>query len=234
MTDRTRAETSLPARTTPIRGVVFDMDGLLLDSETLAMDALEEAARDLGHDMPLSFCRRMIGVPADGCRKLVREEYGADFPMERFFQLQEEHLRRYVDTGRLVLKEGVEPLLELLDELQLPRAIATSSSRYRADHHLKLAGLDGRFDAVVTRDDVTRGKPDPEPYLKAAERIGVAPEDGLALEDSHSGALAAYAAGFRVVVVPDLLPPSEDVREKAFAVVESLLHVRDWLRRVDM
>ena len=213
----------------PVHGVVFDMDGLLLDSETLAMDALVDAGRDLGHDVPMAFCRRMIGVPADGCRKLVRETYGADFPLERFFEQHEVRLRGYVDTGRLALKQGVLPLLDLLDRLALPRAIATSSSRYRAEHHLRLVGLDTRFDAIITRDDVSRGKPDPEPYLKAASMIGVAPHDCLALEDSHSVAMAAHAAGIRVIVVPDLLEPTQDVRAKALAIAQDLHAVRAWL-----
>ncbi|MFT8674859.1 MAG: HAD family phosphatase [Acetobacter sp.] len=213
----------------PVHGVVFDMDGLLLDSETLAMDALVAAGHDLGHDVPMAFCRRMIGVPADGCRKLVRDTYGADFPLERFFEQQEVRLRDFVDTGRLALKNGVLPLLDLLDRRGLPRAIATSSSRYRAEHHLRLVGLDTRFDAIVTRDDVSRGKPDPEPYLKAAKAIGVAPHACLALEDSHSGAMAAHAAGIRVIVVPDLLEPTPDVRARALAIVQDLHAVRTWL-----
>lgn len=232
MAEPTTAPKLLPPDTTPIRGVVFDMDGLLLDSEILAMEALVDAARDLGRDMPMSFCRRMIGVPADGCRRLVIENYGEDFPMARFFELQEEHLRRYVDTGRLVLKNGVEPLLDLLDELKLPRAIATSSSRYRTDHHLELVGLLSRFDAIVTRDDVSKGKPDPEPYLTAASLINVQPEECLAFEDSHSGARAAHAAGIRVIVVPDLLAPAEDIHEKAFAIIDDLHIAADWLRQV--
>ncbi|MBO1324981.1 HAD family phosphatase [Acetobacter sp. TBRC 12305] len=213
----------------PVHGVVFDMDGLLLDSETLAMEALVDAGRDMGHDVPMAFCRRMIGVPADGCRKLVRDTYGADFPLERFFEQQEVRLRGYVDTGRLALKDGVLPLLDLLDRLGLPRAIATSSSRYRAEHHLRLVGLDTRFDAIITRDDVSRGKPNPEPYLKAARTIGVEPPYCLALEDSHSGAMAAHAAGIRVIVVPDLLEPTQDVRAKALAIVRDLHVVRTWL-----
>ncbi|GAA4501326.1 HAD family hydrolase [Gluconacetobacter tumulicola] len=220
-----------PSAFQAVKGVIFDMDGLLLDSETLAMDALAEAGTDLGYDVPLAFCRGMIGMPADICRQMVHDTYGTDFPLERFFALQEEHLRRYVDSDRLVLKKGVIPLLDLLDRLGLPRAIATSSSRYRTDHHLELVGLLTRFDAIVTRDDVTRGKPNPEPYLTAAEKIGIAPEACLALEDSHNGARAAHAAGIPVIVVPDLLTPTEDIREKALAIVNDLDHVRHWLEQ---
>lgn len=215
----------------PVKGVIFDMDGLLLDSENLAMEALVASAHALGHDMSMAFCRRMIGVPADGCRALVREAFGESFPSDAFFEGQEIALRQMVDAGKLTLKEGVVPLLDLLDTLHLPRAIATSSSRVRADHHLKLVGLFDRFDAIVTRDDVHRGKPDPEPYLKAAEAIKIPPSLCLALEDSHTGARAAHAASIRVIVVPDLLQPTDDVRAKAWAVVESLHDVAAFIRR---
>lgn len=219
----------LNEKAAPVRGVIFDMDGLLLDSEILAMDALVDAGKDIGYDVPMSFCRQMIGVPADGCRKLVKEAYGVDFPIDEFFSRQEVVLRDYVDNGRLVLKEGVIPLLDLLDELKLPRAIATSSSRYRTDHHLELVGLNTRFNATVTRDDVSVGKPNPEPYLTAAKKIGVAPEYCLALEDSHSGAKAAHAAGIRVFVVPDLMEPTDEIRQKALAVVKDLHAVCTYL-----
>lgn len=231
MAAETVLDTMLATKPAPIRGVIFDMDGLLLDSETLAMDALVAAGDELGYDMLASFCRRMIGLPADDCRRLVQDNYGADFPLEQFFARQEVHLRNFVDTGRLALKTGVEPLLDLLDRLKLPRAIATSSSRYRTDHHLKLVGLDGRFDAIVTRDDVSRGKPNPEPYLTAARKIGIAPEFCLALEDSHNGARAAHAAGIRVIVVPDLLEATDEIRGKALAVVDDLHTVRAYIER---
>ncbi|GBR02525.1 HAD family hydrolase [Acetobacter oeni] len=229
MTECLSPDALFPSGQEPVRGVIFDMDGLLLDSETLAMEALVLAGADLGHDVSMSFCRMMIGVPADGCRRLVREAWGGDFPIDRFFALQEVHLRHLVDTGRLALKKGVEPLLDLLDRLELPRAIATSSSRLRTDHHLKLVGLFDRFDAIVTRDDVTAGKPDPEPYLTAAARIGIPPDYCLALEDSHSGARAAHAAGIRVIVVPDLLDATDEIRGKALAVVEDLTIVRTYI-----
>ncbi|WP_323990055.1 HAD family phosphatase [Nguyenibacter sp. L1] len=219
-----------PFQPRPIDGVIFDMDGLLLDSETLANEALVGAGASLGVDIPPAFCRRLVGVPADGCRVLVREAYGPDFPLETFFARQEAHLSALVAAGRLVLKAGVEPLLDYLDRQCLPRAIATSSSRSRTDHHLAQVGLDRRFDAIVTRDDVTHGKPDPEPYLTAARRIGQAPERCLALEDSHSGARAAHAAGIPVIVVPDLLDPTEDIRAKALAVMDDLHAVLDYVR----
>ncbi|AFC87023.1 HAD family hydrolase [Frateuria aurantia] len=209
----------------PVRAVIFDMDGLLLDSETLAMDSLVSAGQALGYDIPYSFCRRMIGIPADVCREMVFSTYGRDFPLQQFFEVHEVHLRELVDSGKLGLKAGVIELLDYLDRHRIPRAIATSSSRVRTDHHLALVGLLQRFDHIVTRDDVSRGKPDPEPYLTAAAKLGVTPADCLALEDSYNGVRAAHAAAIRVIMVPDLLEPIEEMHEKALHIVDDLHRV---------
>ncbi|MBB3172375.1 HAD superfamily hydrolase (TIGR01509 family) [Endobacter medicaginis] len=212
-----------------IDAVIFDMDGLILDTETLAMDALVSAGAELGYDMPRSFCHLMIGAPADRCRELVVERYGADFPLERYFELQEIHLRRLVDAGRMQLKRGVLELLDWLDAQGIRRAIATSSSRARTDHHLGLMGIAQRFEHIVTRDDVTRGKPNPDPFLTAAKKLGIAPAHCLVLEDSFNGIRAAHAAGMRVIMVPDLLDPTDEIRGLAHRVVPSLHDVIDFL-----
>ncbi len=217
----------MPARPalSPIEAVIFDMDGLLLDSETLSMEALRTAGAALGVDMPASFCLGMIGNSVDLCQAMIRERHGDVFPLDRFFALHGEHLDALVLSGRLALKDGVATLLDALDRRGLPCAVATSSGRHRALHHLKQAGIAGRFGRIVTRDDVSRGKPDPEPYLTAAAGLGVPPAACLALEDSHTGVRAAHAAGMRVVMVPDLLQPTAEMHQKAHRIVRSLHEV---------
>lgn len=207
---------------TPVEAVIFDMDGLLLDTESLAMAALVSAGQALGYDMKEEFCYLMIGAPADKCRALVTEKYGSDFPLERYFTTQEVHLRDLVEAGKMQLKTGVIEILDELDQRGLKRAIATSSSRSRTDHHLQLAGIGHRFEHIVTRDDVTRGKPNPDPYLKAAALLGVAPERCLALEDSYNGVRAAVAAGMRVIMIPDLLPATDEMHVVAHKIVQNL------------
>ena len=162
-----------------VEAVVFDMDGLLIDSETLAMESLMSAGAELGYDLPMEFCRKMIGVPADQCRELTAHAYGAEFPISEFFDLHETHLHRLVETGRIETKPGAAPLLEALERQAIPKAIATSSSRERAERHLRSAGIAERFDIVITRQDVTNGKPHPEPYVKATAALGRGVENTL-------------------------------------------------------
>ncbi|WP_336762650.1 HAD family phosphatase [Asaia sp. VD9] len=217
----------------PIKGILFDMDGVLLDSETLSLEAFVSAARELGHDMPLDFARQMIGLPGDACAKLVTDTYGPDIDLGRLFRTQDVHMHKLVEAGGLVMKEGVVPLLDYLDARGLPRAIATSSGRSRTETHLRHVGIYDRFDTIITRDDVSRGKPDPEPYLKAAQAIGVEPAFCLAIEDSHNGARAAHAAGIRVIVVPDLMTPNEEIIGKAHEIMDDLHQVREFIERAD-
>ncbi|MFI9508122.1 HAD family hydrolase [Nocardia sp. NPDC052566] len=214
---------------TPVRAVVFDMDGLLIDSERLAMESLVSAGAELGYDMPIEFCRSMIGVPADRCRELAAAAYGPDFPLERYFVVHEVHLRVLVDSGRLTTKPGAAELLDYLEFQGIPKAIATSSSRDRADHHLRLVGLADRFDAVITRQDVTNGKPDPEPYLTAMAALGGEVETTLALEDSTNGLRAAHAAGLRCLLIPDLVQPTDESRHMAHRLYPDLLHAVDYI-----
>ena len=216
----------------PPAAVIFDMDGLLLDSETLSMEALIHAGRELGADMPETFCRSMIGLALDRCRIMIVDRCGPGFPLDRYVALHAERLDAFVAAGRLVLKRGALELLDALDRLRLPRAIATSSGRPRTMHHLGLVGIAQRFDAIVTRDEVRHGKPHPEPFLTAAALLGVPPADCLALEDSHNGVRAAHAAGMRVVMVPDLLAPNDDMREKAHRIEASLHDVAGFLESV--
>ncbi|MGQ3055207.1 MAG: HAD family hydrolase [Roseateles sp.] len=205
--------------------VIFDMDGLLLDSETLALDAMKDAAEALGLDMPVALRRQMIGVPDDVCRSLVAAHYGSVEPVEPLFAGAARLLEAAVAAGRLQRKPGVGAVLDQLDRLGLPRAVATSSGERRAHHHLDMAGLLPRLDAVLTRDNVARGKPHPDLYLAAARHLGIAPQRCLAFEDSYNGVHAAVAAGMPVVMVPDLLPATAEMQAVAVMVIGSLREI---------
>ncbi|MFC9996119.1 HAD family hydrolase [Nocardia sp. NPDC127526] len=217
----------------PVHAVVFDMDGLLLDSERLAVESLLVSGDRIGYRLSNEFCHSLIGMPADRCRELAVAAYGPDFPLDAFFQRHEATIAELVDAGRLTVKPGVTELLDELDRRGLPRAIATSSGRDRTRHHLRAAGIDQRFDAVVTRQDVQCGKPHPEPYLTATAALGAVPEYTLACEDSPNGLRAAHAAGLRCVLIPDLVPATAETRELAHRVYPDLLHVIDYLATTD-
>jgi len=157
------------------------------------------------------------------------------FPVDAFQEAWVRHFWVIAET-RLELKPGALELLDALDRLRLPRAIATSSSRRTIERHLTAYDLLARFNEIVGHGDYEHGKPAPDPFLKAAERLGVEPRSCLALEDSHNGVRSAAAAGMMTVMVPDLLEPTDEIRKLCTFVARDLHEVRRsvldaWKRR---
>lgn len=208
----------------PIEAVVFDMDGLILDTETIYREVMMEAAGAHGAELPDAVFLAMVGLPADSSRRVALDHFGDDFAYDLWLSHVVELAHDRLAEGA-PLKAGVVELLDRLDELRLPRAIATSSSRAGVERHLRPAGLFDRFDVVIAAGDYAMGKPHPDPFLTAAARLGVKPEACLALEDSHNGVRAAHAAGMMTVMVPDLLPATDEMRALAMLVLGGLHEV---------
>ena len=221
---------SLPRK---VRAVVFDMDGLLFDTESLYRDATIATAREAGHDMPLELYLSTIGTPLQGTREIFEAHYGAGFGFDAFWAKARQRFATKVET-QLRLKAGVIELLALLDELALPRAIATSSHHEHAQHHLGAFDLTHRFHAIVAHGDYARGKPHPEPFLTAAERLGVAPAHCLALEDSWHGVRAASAAGMMTIMVPDLMNATPEMEALCAHIAADLHEVCGLMKAVSV
>lgn len=204
------------------------MDGLLVDTEALYRDAMLAEAEAQGRPMPLSLFLQMVGLPEHACDELARDHFGEHVDLATY---NAEVKRRVTDRlmAGVALKQGVIELIDLLDELNIPRAIVTSSSRETVEAHLGRSGIIPRFHAVIARGDYVRGKPHPDPFLRAAEVLQSNPACCLVLEDSHNGIRAAHAAGMTAIMVPDLLEPTDEMRGLCFAVVETLHDVRDAL-----
>jgi len=214
---------TLPRR--PV-AVIFDMDGLLFDTEALWQDALLAAAAEAGCVVPDEVYNGSIGVRRSQTQGLFLAHFGEDFRFEEFHAAWTCHFWLIAERS-LALKPGAPELLAALDQLGLPRAIATSSSRTTVERHLGAHGLTHRFDHLVCRGDYENGKPAPDPFLTAAARLAVEPRSCLALEDSHIGVRSAAAAGMMTVMVPDLLEPTDDLLALGVRVSPDLHHVRD-------
>lgn len=211
-----------------VKAVVFDMDGLLVDSEVVYCEALTAQAAEMGHDLPMAVLKRMIGHAWAGSAQVLREHFGDDFDTDR---LRDGSVEKFYALGRaeIALKTGVLEILDHLDAVDLPRAICTSSRRVDVEHHLDAHGLAGRFHAILAQGEYPRPKPNPDPYLKAAETLGFAPQDCLALEDSHNGVRAASSAGMMTIMVPDMLDPTEEMQSLCVRIARDLHEVRELL-----
>lgn len=205
--------------------VIFDMDGLLFDTERVSRQATLVAADAFGFAMSDEFYATLIGVPGRDCDVLLRAQYGPQFPMPEFYEAYRVEVTRLLADG-VPVKSGAAELLRFFAERRMPKALATSSGRITAERHLQRAGLRDFFDIVATRDDVERGKPFPDLFLKAARDLDKRPQRCLVLEDSYNGIRAAHAAGCVPVMIPDLLPPTDEMRGICVRIVDNLHDVR--------
>jgi HAD superfamily hydrolase (TIGR01509 family) len=211
------------------QGVVFDMDGLIFDTETTYRDALMATAADLGHRLPEDFFFALIGLPSEVALPLWHAEFGPDIDIDAFLAEARRRFHARVEAGDL-LKPGVVELLDTIGSLSIPHAIATSSKRDTVEHHLAAHGLTNRFPVIVAHGDYARGKPNPDPFLLAAERLHLPPEACIALEDSHNGVRAAASAGMMTVMVPDLLEATDEIRKLCVHVARDLHEIRGMVK----
>ncbi len=209
----------------PLDAVIFDMDGLLLDSERLYRDAMRQVLAGQGRDLPEPLFLSLVGRPWPANRLTLAAHYGPGFDCEAH---RSECFAAYeaLAVGGTPLRPGAGDLLAWLAAAGVPLAVATSTATARAEAKLAGAGLRGFFAHVVGADDVARHKPDPAPYLHAAALLGARPAHCLALEDSHAGVRSAAAAGMVTIMVPDLLPPTAEIAGLCAAIVDSLADVR--------
>lgn len=205
--------------------VIFDMDGLMIDSERVSIACWNEAALTLEIALPEGFFLHMVGLGERDCLQLLHKHVDDGMRVDALLA----HCHALYDARThdgLPLRPGILELLELLKERGVPRAVATSTRQPRASRKLAASGLLDYFDAVVTSSDVQHPKPAPDIYLLAAQRLGIDPARCLALEDSPTGTRAALAAGMTVIQVPDLVHPDAGVRALGHRIVESLHDVR--------
>ena len=202
------------------QAVVFDMDGLMLDSERAINACMERAAHELGHALPPTLWLQMVGGNEALCLRLLSAHIG-QAPAMTLLDRAEILYDAVADAG-IDHRPGIVDLLELLVARRIPRAVATSTRRPLALRKLAAAGLLPYFGAVCTSSDVARPKPAPDVYLLAATRLGVAPPRCLVLEDSPTGVRAALAAGMTPIQVPDLLEPDAETRALQHRIVGSL------------
>lgn len=204
-----------------VEAVVFDMDGILFDTERVAADAWREACAKLGFSISAKTLTDILGIDERDARRILTEAFGGSIDYDEARRLNEEAFDGILEREGIPVKPGVRELLGYLGASGIPAAVASSSDRYRVEKNLGLAGITGSFKSIVSGNDgsVARGKPEPDIFLAAARALGIAPERCMAFEDSRSGVCAAKRAGMMTVMVPDLYTPMPEDREGLFALI---------------
>lgn len=205
-----------------LRCVVFDMDGTLLDTEVLAVSDWQQAGRAFGYDIPDEFIIDYFGMNEASINRRYIDHFGKDFPISQVRAYRMEIGTRRLREEPVSVKPGAREILEYLKKKEVAIALATSTHYDKAFLGMKKAGLFDFFDGVATGEMVQRGKPEPDIFLKALQKVGCAPEDSIVVEDTENGAWGGIAAGCRTVMVPDLKQPGEEVRSRLYRCCDSL------------
>ena len=208
-----------------IEAIVFDMDGLLFDSERIVQRSWEEAGNQLGLEHMGETIYHTLGMNLAGRNHYFRNTIAKDFPCEEFAKQARIWFYKIVNEEGLPMKNGARELLEYGKANGYRMAIATSSRREYALKNLKAAKIYDFFDAGVFGDMVQHAKPDPEIYLKSCDSIGAAPANCIALEDAPAGIRAAYAAGMKPIMIPDLVAPTPEIEALLYETCDTLLGV---------
>lgn len=218
-----------------IKTVIFDLDGLLVNSELMTYEFYKRILAKKGTDFPLKtytdiYCGR---TAVRNMTELI-ENYNLPFDVERGMELTHEAEKEYLKTRGVPLKKGAKELLDFLKSNGYGIYLASSSGKERAHTILSGNGIDGYFGGGVFGDEIEHSKPAPDVFLKAKEKVGARTEECLVLEDSDAGIHAAYAAGISVICIPDLKQPSEESRKMARLVLPSLLDVKEVLENKEI
>ncbi|WP_394751859.1 HAD family hydrolase [Crenothrix sp.] len=202
--------------------VIFDMDGLVLDTEATYRKAWQNAASTMGYSFSDEFCESLSGLSGENGLAKIITIFGADFNATEFNTLSNQSWCDWVSKHGMAVKSGFQPLLAAIIAHNIPYCLATNSRGKDARECLAYAGLSDTFATILSRDDVNHGKPAPDIFLKAAERLQVNISDCLVLEDSYTGVIAADKAGAYVVGVPSVWPMDERMRLHSALIVNDL------------
>ncbi|HBN11362.1 MAG TPA: HAD family hydrolase [Ruminococcus sp.] len=215
-----------------IKGVIFDMDGLMIDTEKLLMRFWIQSADEYGFDMKKEHVLSIRSLAPEYAVEKLKGFLGDDFDYYKVKKRRIELMNDYISKNGIEKKYGLDELLEYLDKHGIKKAVATATDIKRTEKYLTQLQIIGYFDKIVSASMVEHGKPAPDIYLRAASEINLDPKECMALEDSPNGICSAYRAGCNPVMVPDLSQPDEETEKMLFAKADNLLQVINILQKL--
>jgi len=214
-----------------IKLCIFDMDGLLLDSERYMWSVNEQrASKELGKEIPESIIRSIIGGSNEKSRKTIMEYFNYDFPIDEFYNLVFKYNDEMVNENKVPLKRGALEILDYLKKQNISISLGTSSNIDYVSKVLKSLKIYDYFDYIVTKDDVKNGKPDPDIYLCAFNKYNYKNDETIVLEDAHNGILAATRANLKTILVKDMSILSKEDLDTAIFVANDLFEAMDFIK----
>ena len=205
------------------KAVIFDMDGLVFDTERVFMEQLAAAMKEKGYNLSREVYIKTLGTGGSRLKDIMYSEYGEDYPFKECGDIAQSRLVMIAETIGLSIKPQIQELLAMLKEKGIPCAVASSTKSVYVEKYLKHSGLLGYFQEIIGGEMAKHSKPEPDIFLMACEKLNIAPQKALVLEDSENGVKAAFAAGIPVICIPDLKEPDRETIKMAAAVVKRSL-----------
>lgn len=212
-----------------INAVIFDMDGVLIDSERISFQCFQEVFKEYSYKIDEPFYLKLIGRNVKSIKVIMEEEYGADFPFDIIYRKKADLAREVTDKNGVIVKPGVHELLDYLNEENYKIAVASSTRKERVLELLEEAKIKEKVDYIIGGDQVENSKPNPEIFLKAAKGLDIKPENCMVIEDSDAGITAAHAAKMIGIHVPDMKFLEDENKDLAFKICGSLSEVKEYL-----
>ena len=212
-----------------IKGLVFDMDGVIFDTEKVYLHTWTKVFHQHGYEMSKDVYISVMGTGRENVKKVFLETFGQDLPIEEMYKEKDEQLLKVVRKGQVPLKLGVKELLSAARQNGYKIALATSSRRERLDIQLKTKNMEEYFDVIVCGDDISKGKPDPEIFLKACYKLKLKPENCIVIEDSLAGIKGAYNGKFIGFHVEDLKKADDEILKYCHKCFKDLLEIKEYL-----
>lgn len=213
------------------KAVIFDMDGVIFDSERLVLESWKEVGAKYGIAIEEEVFYRCVGVNAVETKEIFLNHYGRDFPYDTYKKEASAWYHERYDDGRLPMKPGIKELLCYLKETGYKVGLASSTREAVVTQEIKDAGLLPYFDNLTCGDMLKKSKPEPDIFWMACDRLSVLPEEVIVIEDSYNGIRAAHRAGTTPVMVPDMIAPDEEMEKLAYKIFDDLLDVKEWLEK---
>ena len=213
-----------------IKAIIFDMDGLMIDSERVTFEGYQEMLKKMNLTMDEEFYITLLGKPVKCIYQRFYDVYGQDFPIESVIKDVHQYMAERFKNEGVPLKKGLVSLLTYLKDHDFKTIVATSSNRDRVDDILRSADIEKYFDDSICGDEVTKGKPNPEVFIKSCQKLGVKPEEAIVIEDSEAGIQASSAANIKVICIPDMKYPEEEFAKKTYKIFKDLDEVKDFFQ----
>ena len=216
-----------------IKAVLFDMDGVIFDTEREYLKEWEVIFKKYGYKMKKEIYISVMGRGRKKVKEIFKEKFGEDLPIDKMYIEKDKMLKEAVENNKVPLKEGALELLEFLKENGYKIALATSAKRERVKIQVRHAKIENIFDAIVCSEDITNSKPDPEIFLKAAEKVCVNPENCIVIEDSEAGIKAAFNAKMMGFHVEDLKKADESILKYSYKNFKNLIEIKEYIKSME-